>query len=113
VLNLHQNLIELQGACNALTLWLHGSRSTWPSTGIPPGLAEAAALAFTDRQRMILICVADGKTNAEIAEELGCSRSTVKQELQRTMHSLGVSDRAQAAVRARQLGLIDTPPPLN
>jgi len=67
-------------------------------------------LTFTERQIQILRLVSEGLTNSQIAERLQCSRSTVKQELHRTMRSLDVEDRAAAAQRARELRLLETHP---
>ena len=102
----HRNLVALQGVCHALTLWLHRARSTWPSDGVGPGLGGATPLAFTERQRAILRLVGQGLSNADIATALDCSRSTVKQELQRVMFALAVSSRDAAVARARELQLL-------
>lgn len=58
---------------------------------------------LTPRQVMILLCVVQGKTNKEIAHELGISESTVEQHLWRIYQRLGVSNRVQASQSYRQL----------
>jgi len=58
------------------------------------------------RELEVLRLVARGKTNREIARELGLSALTVKTHVQRVIAKLGVSDRTQAAVRAAELGLL-------
>jgi DNA-binding NarL/FixJ family response regulator len=58
------------------------------------------------RELEVLRLVARGKTNQEIAQELGLSALTVKTYVQRIIAKLGVSDRTQAAVRAAELGLL-------
>lgn len=58
---------------------------------------------LTPRQVMILLCVVQGKTNKEIAHELGISESTVEQHLWRIYQRLGVSNRVQASQAYRQL----------
>jgi DNA-binding NarL/FixJ family response regulator len=58
----------------------------------PPDL-----LALTPRQREILGLVAQGLTNAEIAQELFMTEGTVKQHLRAVYKALGVSSRVQAA----------------
>jgi DNA-binding NarL/FixJ family response regulator len=50
--------------------------------------------------------VAEGKTNAEIAQALSLSVGTVKIHVEHIIAKLGVSDRTQAAVRALELGLL-------
>jgi DNA-binding NarL/FixJ family response regulator len=54
--------------------------------------------------------LAVGKTNRQISQELHLSLSTVKGYLERLISKLGVSDRTQAAAKAIELGLIDSPP---
>lgn len=95
----------LGGISATLGLWL-----THPKTPGPRSdrLAErdAGFLHLTNRQREILELVESGKSNTAIGHTLGYSVSTIKQELQRIMRSMGVSDRTEAAARARSLGLL-------
>lgn len=58
-----------------------------------PVSREAALL--TDRQRQILALVAQGKTNAAIAEETGLSQRTVESHRARLMRSIGVRNSAE------------------
>jgi DNA-binding CsgD family transcriptional regulator len=60
---------------------------------------------LTPREREILDLVADGKTNAEIAERLWVSRGIVRKHLDNVYAKLGVHTRTAAAafVRRRQL----------
>jgi DNA-binding CsgD family transcriptional regulator len=60
---------------------------------------------LTAREREILDLVAEGKTNAEIAERLWLSRGTVRKHLDNVYAKLGVHTRTAAAafVRERQL----------
>jgi DNA-binding NarL/FixJ family response regulator len=51
--------------------------------------------------------MAEGKTNAEIAQEMILSESTIRQETVRIYRALGVSARADASKRAKHLGIID------
>ncbi len=60
---------------------------------------------LTQREREILAVIADGKTNAEIAEKLVISIKTVRNHVSNIFSKLQVADRAQAAIRARQGGL--------
>jgi DNA-binding NarL/FixJ family response regulator len=64
---------------------------------------------LTQRELDVLRLVAEGKTNAEIAQSLFVSVGTVKVHVERIINKLGVSDRTQAAVRAVELGYL-TPP---
>ena len=63
--------------------------------------------SLTDRQLMVLRLMAEGKTNAQIAQELILSESTIRQETVKIYRSLGVSARSEASKRAKHLGLID------
>jgi DNA-binding NarL/FixJ family response regulator len=59
------------------------------------------------REMEILRFLARGRADREIANEVMFSVSTVKNHVQHIIAKLGVSDRAQAAVRAVELGLIE------
>jgi DNA-binding CsgD family transcriptional regulator len=61
---------------------------------------------FSSRQRLILVGMADGNTNHELALELGFSVSTIRHETMAIYQALGVSDRKEAALVARSLGVI-------
>jgi DNA-binding NarL/FixJ family response regulator len=64
---------------------------------------------LTHRELEVLRLVAEGKTNAVIAQSLFVSLGTVKVHVERIINKLGVSDRTQAAVRAAELGLLVPP----
>jgi DNA-binding NarL/FixJ family response regulator len=56
---------------------------------------------LSDRQRMVLALVAEGKQNKHIARELEISEKTVKSHLTSIFQILGVTDRTQAALWAQ------------
>ena len=58
------------------------------------------------RQGFVFYWDVEGKTNHELANELGFSVSTVRHETMRIFESLSVSDRKEAAKKALVLGLI-------
>ncbi len=64
---------------------------------------------LTDREREILGLIAQGRTNAEIAERLVISLKTVRNHVSNIFSKLQVTDRAQAAIRAREVGLGSSP----
>ena len=56
---------------------------------------------LSDREREVLQCVAAGMPNKLIARELGISEKTVKAHLTRVFQQIGVTDRTQAALWAK------------
>ncbi|MFG2072055.1 response regulator [Nonomuraea maritima] len=72
----------------------------------PPAAAPAALDGLTGREREILVLIARGRSNAEIAAELRVSSSTVKNHVTSLFAKLGVRDRAQAVIAAYEAALI-------
>ncbi|GIF21447.1 DNA-binding NarL/FixJ family response regulator [Actinoplanes tereljensis] len=68
----------------------------------PPALLDA----LTDREREVLVLVAEGLSNDEIAARLVISPATAKTHVSRTMIKLAARDRAQLVVIAYEAGLI-------
>lgn len=62
--------------------------------------------ALTVREREVVVQVAAGKSNEEIAEQLYLSPLTVRTHVHRAMAKLGTRDRAQLVVLAYQSGLV-------
>ena len=60
---------------------------------------------LTDRERQVLLLIAQGRSNAEMAELLGIAQSTAKTHVKRVLAKIGVHDRAQAVAFAYQSGL--------
>ncbi|MFC4463713.1 response regulator [Streptomyces xiangluensis] len=71
-----------------------------------PGPAQAPAVPLSPRETDILRLVAQGHTNREIAARLYLSEGTVKNHVSRILTRLALRDRTQAALRARDLGLL-------
>jgi DNA-binding NarL/FixJ family response regulator len=66
-----------------------------------PGLA-----LLTDREQEVLVAVARGLSNAEIAETLFMSHATAKTHVSRLLTKLGARDRAQLVVIAYESGVV-------
>lgn len=74
--------------------------------GADPRAGDADTHGLTRRERDILGRVAMGETNAEIARALGLATNTVKTYFQRALEKLGVRNRVEAVVYAREIGLL-------
>jgi DNA-binding NarL/FixJ family response regulator len=71
------------------------------------GTAPAQPVApLTDREEQVLVLVARGRTNAEIATELFISLSTVKTHLASLMNKLGARNRVEIAMWAYETGRV-------
>lgn len=77
-------------------------RTTEPAAG-----AADALEALTDRETEVLERLAQGMSNAEIAQSLIVSEGTVKAHLGRIMSKWDVRDRVQILVTAARVGLVD------
>lgn len=63
--------------------------------------------SLTNREKEILLLIAEGKTNQEIADELFIALKTVKVHVSNILSKLEVQDRTQAAVYAHQHDLVN------
>ncbi|MEV7374444.1 response regulator transcription factor [Streptomyces sp. NPDC090301] len=79
------------------------------ATGATAGPVVPGADGLTERETEVLVLVADGLSNQEIAGRLGISTATVKTHINNLFAKTGVRDRAQAVRYAYQHGLVRPP----
>ena len=68
--------------------------------------ARADFAKLTEREADVVLAVARGRTNQEIAEELFLSVATVKTHISHAMTKLGLANRTQLALLAHDAGLV-------
>jgi len=93
----------------AVALGLYLSLSHEPGSGSARNIIErndTGSDQLSPRQISILRGMVEGKTNHELANELGFSVSTIRHETMRIYQALSVSDRKEAAKKALSLALV-------
>ncbi|MEJ2708675.1 MAG: response regulator transcription factor [Anaerolineales bacterium] len=73
---------------------------------VPSAQMEQLIDPLSERELEILLWIARGASNKEIASQLYIAEGTVKNHVTHILDKLGVRDRTQAALKARELGLL-------
>lgn len=100
--------INAQGLCQAIVDVAAGKFILDPSlttrvlnlvrSGSTPSIEQNKLAILSAQERRVLALVAEGKTNKEIAEQMGLSDKTVKNYLSNVFEKLKINRRSQAAV---------------
>jgi len=77
----------------------------------PRNPAALGVERLTDRERAVLVLVAEGLSNTGIAQRIHLSTATVKDHVSALLTKLEVGSRVQAALLAERAGLLKEPPP--
>jgi PAS domain S-box-containing protein len=101
--DLYRQLLEQQNR----VLELMGRLAQDPQRTAQRTVPGSQLQLLTERERQILRLLAAGRTNREIAADIGLSAGTVKNQVARILSKLQVVARTQAAVRAVELGLLE------
>jgi DNA-binding NarL/FixJ family response regulator len=75
--------------------------------GSSRAVAAQQLAALTEREREVVVAVAQGLSNAEIGRRLFMSEATVKAHVSSVLAKLGMSNRVQAAILAHDAGLLN------
>jgi DNA-binding NarL/FixJ family response regulator len=85
----------------SVTRRLMATFASSPAPVVPPALSD-----LTQREQEVLVCLGEGLSNQQIARRLGVGEATVKTHVSRVLTKLDLRSRVQAAVLAKDAGLV-------
>ncbi|OAB39123.1 DNA-binding response regulator [Paenibacillus macquariensis subsp. defensor] len=96
-------IYALQGAFRGMPV-MTGDVSQALTRGIRQRTVEADASGLTEREKEVLLLIAEGKSNKDIGEELHISIKTVKTHVSNLLMKCELDDRTQLAIFAHRKG---------
>jgi DNA-binding CsgD family transcriptional regulator len=105
----HRTAEAVDDLCVPLSLYMslmNRPSGNYSGGSLPADSRDAGAGQLSQRQILILRGMVEGKTNHELATEMGFSVSTIRHETMRIYQALSVSDRKEAAKKAIMLSLV-------
>ena len=111
VISAHMGIYQLDAAVASKMVAALAGLGSKGSNVPPPApifvpISSATQTELTEREIDVLRLIAKGATNREIAEQLVISEGTVKNHISNMLNRLGLRDRTQAAIYARENGLL-------
>jgi len=97
-------------AVHAGQIWIDNGKIKSILHNHPPANYTSARESFSKREREIVLLIAEGRTNREIATQLIISEQTVKTHISRIFSKSNVTNRAQLAPLALKFKFESSPP---
>lgn len=96
-------IYAIQGAYRGMPV-MTGDVSQALTRGIRQRMVQGEASGLTEREKEVMLLIAEGKTNKDIAEELHISIKTVKTHVSNLLMKCELEDRTQLAIYAHRKG---------
>lgn len=81
-----------------------------PRTVMDRLLDRMPTVELTVREKEVLVCITEGRSNREIADQLSIAEKTVRMHVSSVLEKMGARDRTQATIYAIQRGLVHLSP---